>query len=99
MRVLKAAVVAMGVLIVAGMVVIVVAMMHRLSGSPAVAPQAQVTQAAAQTTLDEPAGTRVAGIAVGDRELAVQLQGGGPDRVVVVDVHSGRVVTRASLAR
>ncbi len=51
----------------------------------------------ASVLLDEPAGTRIAGIAaVGDR-LAVQLQGGGADRVVLLDPHTGAVVGRIGL--
>jgi hypothetical protein len=49
--------------------------------------------------LDEPAGTHIAGVSMLPDRLAVQLQGGGPDRVVVVDSRSGRVIARVGLSR
>jgi hypothetical protein len=114
MRALKAAVIVMGVLILAGVAVIVVTIVHRMSGTgarQAPGPSAQqegVPEAGAlaaapttlvQTVLDEPAGTRITGAAASVDRLALQLQGGGPDRVVVVDTRAGRVVARVALAR
>ena len=55
--------------------------------------------AIASAVLDEPTGTRIAGVSALPDRLAVQLQGGGPDRVVVVDMRSGRVLGRVGLAR
>ena len=50
-------------------------------------------------TLDEPEGTHIAGIvAIRDR-LAVQLQGGGMDRVLLIDPVTGAVVGHIALAR
>ena len=49
--------------------------------------------------LDEPTGTRIAGIAAVQDRLAVQLQGGGVDRVVLVDPRTGAMAGRISLAR
>ncbi len=90
MRWLMMAVVVMGVLIVAGVVTIGMVLFQRMSpGAGAIA----------STLLDEPAGTRIAGAALGPDRLAVQLQGGGPDRVVLVDTKAGRVLGRVSLAR
>jgi hypothetical protein len=49
--------------------------------------------------LDEPEGTHIAGIvAVRDR-LAVQLRGGGVDRVVLIDPATGTIAGRIALAR
>jgi hypothetical protein len=92
MRALKAAVIAMAVLIVAGVAVIGVTIANRVGGGGAPAQ-------AAQALLDEPAGTRIAGVSVAADRLAVQLQGGGPDRVVVLEARGGRVLLRAALAR
>ena len=90
MRVLLGVVVVMGVLIVAGMAAIGLTIFHRSMAVPAVAGDA---------VLDEPAGTRIGQVlAVADR-LALRLEGGGPDRVVVVDPKTGKVVWRAALAR
>jgi hypothetical protein len=91
MRVLKAAVVGMGVLIVAGVAVLAVLLAQRVAGGPAGAVVPRV--------LDEPAGTHMAAAtAAGDR-LTVLLSGGGPDRAVVLDLRTGQVVARAVLAR
>lgn len=92
MRFLKALVIGMGVLIVVATTVLIVLIVHRLTAPPVPPP---VT--AASVLLDEPAGTRIVTIApVGDR-LAVQLQGGGPDRLLLVDPRSGAVVGRIAL--
>ncbi len=91
MAALKAAVIGMAVLIVAGVTVIVVTLIHRMTRPP--------ETALVGATLDEPVGTRIAGVSTSSDRLAVELQGGGPDRVVVVDLRSGRVVARAALAR
>ena len=96
MRALKVAVVVMGVLIVLGTVGLVVGIARR-SSTPVV-PVAPLPASVA-ATLDEPAGTHIAGI-VGVRDrLAVQLQGGGVDRVVLIDPATGAVTGRISLAR
>ena len=92
MRALKAAVIVMGVLIVAGIATIVVTIVQRTSGGLAPA-QAQ------QTLLNEPDGTRIAAISATAERLAVQLQGGGPDRVVVLDLRNGHVLLRAALSK
>ena len=97
MRALKMAVVVMGVLIVLGTVGLVVIIARRAS-VPVVAPVA-VLPASVSAVLDEPAGTRIAGMAVVRDRLAVQLQGGGTDRVVLIDLATGAVAGRISLAR
>ena len=89
MRFLKIITVVMAVLIVVGTTVLLVTIARRI-GSPAVPTQIAVL-------LDEPAGTRIAGIAaVGDR-LAVRLEGGGTDRVVLLDARTGVVAGRIGL--
>lgn len=90
MRGLMVAVVAMGVLIVAGVIVLGTALVGRMSGQSG--PIASVL-------LDEPIGSRVAAVALAPDRLAVQLQGGGPDRVVLVDTKAGKVLGRVGLAR
>ncbi len=93
MRGLLILVVAMGVLIVAGVATIAITIVHRMSQA-SVMPAAQLA-----AVLDEPAGTRIAGVSgVGDR-IAVTLQGGGgPDRVVILDP-SGHRLGAIQLAR
>jgi len=92
MRALVAAMVVMGVLIVAGTVVLFVMMAQRFG-------TARSGQPSANYVLAEPAGSRIAGIAGVPGGLALWLTGGGPGRVVVVDPRSGRVVARVTLAK
>ena len=89
MRAVKAAVVVMGVLIVAGVALLVVLLVGRM----------QAPATGANVLLDEPAGTRIAGSSASGDRMTVQLQGGGPDRVVIVDLRAGRVAGRVALAR
>jgi hypothetical protein len=89
MRFLKVLTIVMGVLIVLATTVLIVVIARRLT--------TPVVPVAASVLLDEPAGTRIAGIAeVGDR-LAVLMQGGGTDRVLLLDAHTGAVVGRIGL--
>ncbi len=89
MRAMLVLVVGMGVLIVAGVAVVAVTIVSRMGGHGTIP---------AAVALAEPAGTHIAGIAaMGDR-LAVLLQGGGPDRVVVVDGRGGVRLAPASAA-
>jgi hypothetical protein len=96
MRALKIAVIVMGVLIVVGTTALIVVVVHRLT-SPA--PFAAALPASVAATLDEPAGTRIAGIAAVRDRLAIQLQGGGTDRVVLIDPDTGVITGRISLVR
>jgi hypothetical protein len=98
MRVLKVLTVVMGVMILAGTGVLVAVIAHRMA-APASNRRAAAGGAPMSLVLNEPAGTRIARIAaVGDR-LAVQLQGGGEDRVVLIDSQSGAMVGRITLTR
>lgn len=86
MQLLKAAVVIMAVLILAGTVVLAVTIAHRLGGRPA---------PPALAGLGEPAGSRILGIAAAGDRLAVHVVGGGQeDRIVIVDPASHRVMGR-----
>ncbi len=93
MHALKALVVVMGVLIIAGLAVIVATIVNRTTH-----PGAAITPGAA-LLLDEPDGTHVGETALANGTLALTLVGGGPDRVVVVDLASGRVVRRVLLSK
>jgi hypothetical protein len=92
MRALVGLVVVMAVLIVAGVVTIGVTVMHRLGG---VQPGAAT---ASSLVLTEPAGTHIAGASESAGRLTTVLQGGGPDRIVVLDIATGRVLARIALA-
>ena len=82
MRFLKVLVIGMGVVIVVATTVLVVLIARRLGG-PGPVP------ASLAVVLDEAGGTRIVAIAVVGDRLAVQLQGGGPDRVLLLDLNRG----------
>jgi hypothetical protein len=94
LRAVKIATIAMGVLILLGTAVILVTIIKRTMSGPA-----GLAEKAFAAVLDEPAGTGIAGIASVRDRLAVQLHGGGVDRVLLLDPASGAVVGRISLAR
>lgn len=94
MRAVKIATIAMGVLILLGTTVILVTIVKRTMTGPAGLPEK-----AFAAVLDEPVGTAIVGIAAVRDRLALQLRGGGADRVVLVDPGSGAVVGRIGLAR
>jgi hypothetical protein len=95
MRALKIATIVMGAFIVFGTTTLIIVVVHRMA-----APLPNVAApAVAAVVLDEPAGTRVAGIAAVQDRLAIQLAGGGVDRVVLIDPATGAMAGRISLAR
>ncbi len=94
MRLLKVLVVVMGIMILAGTATLGVLIVRRVGAAGA--PGGVTT---ASVLLDEPAGTRIAAVAgLGDR-VVVQLQGGGPDRLVVIDPRTGLTAARIGLVR
>lgn len=92
MQALKVATIAMGVLIVVGTVALGVVIAQRLGGSRG---PARIGVA----SLDEPDGTRIAAIASVQDRLALLLQGGGPDRVVLIDPRTGARTGFVGVAR
>ena len=90
MRALVALVVAMGLMIVAGVVVVGVTIMHRVGGG--------LAGGAAPVVLDEPAGTRIVSMSGNSDALAVLLNGGGPDRIVLLG-RGGAMAGRVTLKR
>lgn len=94
LRALKIVTVLMGLLIVLGTTVVVITVVRRTMFAATRFPER-----AFAAILDEPAGTTMAGIAPVRDRLAVQLHGGGTDRVIIIDPVSGSVVGRISLAR
>jgi hypothetical protein len=94
MQALKIVTIVMGVLIVLGTTVVVVTVVRRTVFGPTGSPEK-----AFAAVLDEPVGTGIVGVASVRDRLAVQLRGGGVDRVVLIDPISGVIVGRISLAR
>ena len=95
MRTLKIATIVMGVLIVLGTGGLLTLMVKRSSTPPA-QPSAIVAEDL-NAVLAEPAGSRIIGVTVVQDRLAVLLQGGGADRVVLVDPRTGKAAGRISL--
>ncbi len=91
MGVVKVLAVLMGVLIIIGSTVVVVTIIKRTG--------AESSDVGAAVVLDEPAGTRIGGIAPVSNGLAVLLQGAGPDRIVLVDPRTGKEAGTIALAR
>ena len=91
MRALKILTVVMGVMIVVGVVALGVVMTQRLGTLGA--------GNLADAMLTEPPGTSIVGIAATAERIALQLRGGGPDRVVLIDAKTGKAVGRVSLAQ
>lgn len=96
MRGLKIATIVMGVLIVVGTVGMIVGLVLRRPSPAAVVGD---LPAVVTAVLQEPAGTRIAGIAAVRDRLALQLQGGGGDRVVLIDPRTGAVAGRITLGQ
>ena len=90
MRVLQALVIFMGVLIVAGVAVVAVTIVGRMSPSALPSPS---------SVLREPPGTHIASATANGRQLVVVLQGGGPDRIAIVDLATGKTTGHVALAQ
>lgn len=102
-RALKILVAVMGVAIIAGTATLGVLIAKRLRGAE---PGPTATAAPLPSPglpllhqLDEPGGTVIATIALSPDRLAVQLRGGGPDRVVLLDPRTGAIIAHITLAR
>ena len=93
MGVVKVLAVLMGILIIIGSTVVVVTIIKRTGTGTA------SSDSGAAIVLDEPAGTRIGGIAAVSNRLAVLLQGSGPDRIVLADPANGKEAGTIALAR
>ncbi len=100
MRALKAATVVMGVLILVGTAVLVAAMVKRATApAPTQAGAGSVPSAVSLAAIvHEPPGSRIATLVAAGDVLALSIQGGGPDRIVLIDPRTGEVRGRIALA-
>lgn len=89
MRGLVALAVGLGVLIVIGIGVIAFTIINRIASVGA----DRVTS----VTLEEPPGSRIASQSLGGDRVSLQLEGGGPDRLVIIDLRNGKVLGRVTL--
>jgi hypothetical protein len=91
-RALKALVVGMGVLIVAGTVALVAVAVQRVRGAGG-------GPARLDLALDQPEGSRIAGVAATEGTLGVWVARPDGDRVLLVDPRTGRVAGEIRLGR
>ncbi len=98
MRALKAATIVMGILILVGTAVLIATIIKRATAPAPVAAAGGFVPASVTTVLHEPAGTRITGLASVGSVLALSLQGGGPDRVVLIDPRTAEPRGRITLA-
>ncbi|MBW4023460.1 MAG: hypothetical protein HIU92_10040 [Proteobacteria bacterium] len=92
-RPLLIAVIAMGVLIVVVTTVVIVKLVKDIVSGPS-APVTLTT-----TMLHQPAGSHIVSIAAVDGRLSVLVEGGGPDRILLVEPGSGRVAGELMLGQ
>ena len=93
MRGLKALVIGMGVLIVGGLIVLVVAAVQQAGNLSA--PAAEV-----KTTMDLPAGAEIAETVTGDGRIVLRLRlADGSARLIVLDAATGRLAATVDLRR
>ena len=100
-RMLKRAVIVMGVVLVGGFAFVLSAIVYQASqlgksDAPAPAP-AKVGAPAAEIDVPVRAGTTVGGVTLDGDRMAVRLEGPEGAEVAVIDLVSGRVVTRVRL--
>ena len=91
MRNMLVLVVVLGILLIAGTGAVFTTILHR--AGRAAGPRI------VGAVLDEPAGTHIVAAAGFGDGIAVTLQGGGPDRVVIVNPATGQATDAAKLAR
>jgi hypothetical protein len=98
-RILKIAVIVMGVLLVGGFAFVLAAIVYQASHP---AQDGSVTrsvpgQAALSIDLPVPAGAAVSAMSLDGNRLAVQLNGPGGPEIAVIDLGSGKVVAHVRL--
>ena len=95
-KALKFAVVAMGVLIVIGLIVVVGRVIYLASASRAAKPQ-PTTSIVERAKLILPRATAAKSIAVNGDRLTVHYSGSDRAGIVIMDLRSGRVLSRITL--
>jgi hypothetical protein len=99
-RILKLAVIVMGILLVGGFAFVLAAIVYQASHPAQVAPRSaggDPGQGALGIDLPVPRDAGVAGLALDGNRLAVQLNSGTASEIVIIDVTSGKIVARVKL--
>lgn len=98
MAALKVLVVAMGVLLVGGLIVLAIAVADRINHPRPAAPAAAAANRPLASTLDLPAGARVVGAEASGDRLVVRVDlGGGSEELIVVNLATGAPVSTVTL--
>ena len=100
-RILKIVVIVMGLLLVGGFAFVVAAIVYqatRMDESDGVDRPAQVMEdQAGELGLDVPSGTRIEGVTLDGKRMAVHLSGPSGAEIAVIDIDKGRVIARIRL--
>jgi hypothetical protein len=99
-RILKVAVIVMGVLLVGGFAFVLAAIVYQASHPAqdrATANNAVPGQGGRSLELPVPAGASVAGLSLDGNRLAVQLEGPSGPEIAVIDLASGKIVAHVKL--
>jgi hypothetical protein len=98
-RVLKIAVIVMGVLLVGGFAFVLAAIVYQASHPTQVAGVAEVQSGEAGSNIDVPvpAGSTVTAMSLDGKRLAVHLNGVAGPEIAVIDLASGKVIAHVRL--
>lgn len=100
-RILKVIVIVMGLLLLGGFAFMVSAIVYqasRMGESEAAGPPAQAMQGkVGELGLKAPAGTRIEGVTLDGKRMAVHMSGPNGAEIAVIDIDKGRVIARIRL--
>lgn len=99
-KIMKVAVLVMGIILIAGFAFVVSALVYQSSKlGESASGGAPATGALQQPGLVLPADMAISHMALGDNRLAVHLKGPGGEEIRIIDLGTGAVVTRLPLTR
>jgi hypothetical protein len=100
-RILKVAVIAMGILLVGGFAFVLAAIVYQASRPAQVAAGRSATDSLTQSgvsiDLPVPRDASVSGLSLDGNRLAVQLNGSAGAEIAIIDLASGKIVARVRL--
>jgi hypothetical protein len=100
-RILKVVVIVMGLLLVAGFAFVVAAIVYQATrmgeSEPAGPPAQAMANRLGELGLPVPSGTRIEGVILDGKRMAVHLTGPNGAEIAVIDVDKGRVIARIRL--
>ncbi len=97
-RILKVAVIVMGVLLVGGFAFVLAAIVYQASHSAQkTSVPARVGEGARDIDLPMAAGTKISAMALDGDRLAVHLDGASGEEVAIIDLATGKLIARVKL--